>query len=140
MSTPEPSAAKMPATKPATSSTTSASAPAGGRKRVSRGLDVTLTIVFLVLNALMVAVLIWPALFLVTLSAGCSDPCSVDVMGIGFVIALFGPSVVFIVSLVLSIVFLVKKRTAWLLSLLLGVGSLLVFFLGFAIMLLQAGP
>jgi hypothetical protein len=115
MSAPEPSAAKKPATKPATSSTTSASAPAGGRKRVSRGLDVTLTIVFLILNACMLVALFVPAVFL------------------GYVYALIGPNLVFIVNIVLSIVFLVKKRTTWLLSLVLGMGSLVVFFLGIVI-------
>jgi 4-hydroxybenzoate polyprenyltransferase len=50
----------------------------------------------------------------------------------------FGPSVAFIVNLVLSIVFLVKKRTTWLLSLLVGVGGFLVFLLGVALVFLPA--
>jgi hypothetical protein len=139
MSTPKPSPAKKSAAKPAAASTTTASAPTGRRKGASRNLDITLTIVFLVLNALMVAALIVPALFLVMASAGCMDSCNMDVLQVGFYIALFGPSVAFIVNLVLSIVFLVKKRTAWLLSLLVSVGGLLIFLLGVALVFLQAG-
>jgi hypothetical protein len=116
MSTPEPSPAKKPATKPAAASATTASAPVGGRKRVSRGLDITLTIVFLVLNVCMLVALFVPAIFL------------------GFAYALIVPNLVFIVNLVLSIVFLVRKRTAWLLSLVLGLGGLLVFFLGILVL------
>lgn len=128
-------------TTPATpdSSAPSASAAAAPRKRVSRGTDIALTIVFLVLNALMVAALFYPALFLALASAGCSGSCNIDVVQAGFSIAVFGPSVGFIVNLVLSIVFLVKKRTAWLLSLLVGIGGLLIFFLGVALVFVQAG-
>jgi hypothetical protein len=129
MSTPEPSA---------TTASETPSAPAGGRKGVSRSLDIALTIVFLVLNALMVAALFVPALFLAMASTGCLDSCNINVVEAGFNIAVFGPSVAFIVNLVLSIVFLVKKRTAWLLSLLVGVGGFLVFLLGVALVFLPA--
>ena len=108
------------------------------RKGVSRGLDITLSIVFLVLNALMVAALFVPALFLAMASAGCTGSCNIDVVSAGFNIAVFGPSVAFIVNLVLSIVFLVKKRTTWLLTLLVGVGGFLVFLLGVALVFLPA--
>jgi hypothetical protein len=97
-----------------------------------------LTIVFLVLNALMVAALFVPALFLAMASAGCMGSCNINVVEAGFNIAVFGPSVAFIVNLVLSIVFLVKKRTTWLLSLLVGVGGFLVFLLGVALVFLPA--
>ena len=127
MSTPEPSATLA-----------SASNPTGGRKGASRSLDITLSIVFLVLNALMVAALFVPALFLAMSTAGCSGSCNIDVVSAGFNIAVFGPSVAFIVNLVLSIVFLVKKRTTWLLSLLVGVGGFLVFLLGVALVFLPA--
>ena len=129
MSNPEPSA---------TSASEAPSAPAGRRKGVSRSLDITLTIVFLVLNALMVAALFVPALFLAMASTGCMDSCNINVVEAGFNIAVFGPSVAFIVNLVLSIVFLVKKRTAWLLSLLVGVGGFLVFLLGVALVFVPA--
>jgi hypothetical protein len=111
VSNPEPSA---------TSASEAPSAAAGRRKGVSRGLDITLTIVFLVLNVCMLVALFVPAIFL------------------GFAYALIGPNLVFIVNLVLSIVFLVKKRTAWLLSLLVGVGGFLVFLLGVALVFLPA--
>ena len=113
-------------------------APAAPKKRVSRGTDIALTIVFLVLNALMVAALFVPALFLAMASTGCTGSCNIDVVQAGFNIAVFGPSVAFIVNLVLSIVFLVKKRTAWLLSLLVGVGGLLIFLLGVALVFVPA--
>jgi hypothetical protein len=144
MSTPEPSPAKKPAAKPAPKKTPSASTTAAEspmvskRKGVSRGLDITLSIVFLVLNALMVAALFVPALFLAMASAGCTGSCNIDVVSAGFNIAVFGPSVAFIVNLVLSIVFLVKKRTTWLLTLLVGVGGFLVFLLGVALVFLPA--
>jgi len=118
--------------------TMSAAAPAAPKKRVSRGTDIALTIVFLVLNALMVAALFVPALFLAMASTGCTGSCNIDVVQAGFNIAVFGPSVAFIVNLVLSIVFLVKKRTAWLLSLLVGVGGLLIFLLGVALVFVPA--
>jgi hypothetical protein len=108
------------------------------KKGVKRSTDIALTIVFLVLNALMVAALFVPALFLAMASTGCLDSCNIDVVSAGFNIAVFGPSVAFIVNLVLSIVFLVKKRTAWLLSLLVGVGGFLVFLLGVALVFLPA--
>jgi hypothetical protein len=66
-----------------------------------------LTIVFLVLNALMVAALFVPALFLAMASTGCMDSCNINVVEAGFNIAVFGPSVAFIVNLVLSIVFVI---------------------------------
>ena len=131
-----------PASEPHKDSSASAAASAepreGGRNGVSRSLDITLTIVILVLNALMVAALFVPALFLAMASTGCLDSCNIDVVSAGFNIAVFGPSVAFIVNLVLSIVFLVKKRTAWLLSLLVGVGGFLVFLLGVALVFLPA--
>jgi len=134
MTTPAPEARKAPAV-----STTTAAAPReGGRKGASRGLDVTLTIVILALNALMVAALFVPALFLVMSSTGCMDSCNLDVLQAGINVAVFGPGVAFIVNLVLSIVFLVKKRTAWLLSLLVGVAGFLVFLLGVALVFLPA--
>ena len=132
MTSPEPEAQKAP-------SASDAAAPGEkSRKGVSRSLDITLTIVILVLNALMVAALFVPALFLAMASTGCLDSCNIDVVSAGFNIAVFGPSVAFIVNLVLSIVFLVKKRTAWLLSLLVGVGGFLVFLLGVALVFVPA--
>jgi hypothetical protein len=126
---------------PAPTTPTSASTPPEPKKRqgASRGLDITLTIVFLVLNALMVGALFVPALFLAMASDGCNDSCNLGVVQTGFYIALFGPSVAFVVNLVLSIVFLVRKRTSWLMTLLVGIGGLLVFFLGVAIVFVQAG-
>jgi hypothetical protein len=131
-----------PAPEPHKDSSASAAASAEPRERgrngASRGLDITLTIVILVLNALMVAALFVPALFLAMASTGCMDSCNINVVEAGFTIAVFGPSVAFIVNLVLSIVFLVKKRTTWLPSLLVGVGGFLVFLLGVALVFLPA--
>jgi hypothetical protein len=126
---------------PAKTTLTAATAAADSttRKGASRGLDITLTIVFLVLNALMVGALILPSLFLAMASDGCNDSCNLGVIQAGLYIALFGPSVAFVVNLVLSIVFLVRKRTSWLMTLLVGIGGLLVFFLGVAIVFVQAG-
>lgn len=120
-------------------STMSASAPAAARRRVSRGTDIALTIVFLALQVALVVALVLPALFLVMASTGCIDPCNLDVVSAGFYIALIGPGAVFVGNLVLSIVFLVQKRTAWLLSLLGAVASLLVFLLGVAVVFVQTG-
>ncbi len=114
-------------------------APAAPKKRVSRGTDIALTIVFLVLQVALVFALILPALFLVMASSGCFEPCNIDVVSVGFYIALLGPGAVFVVNLILSLVFLVQKRTAWLLSLLGAVASLLVFLLGVAIVFVQTG-
>ena len=129
-----------PAPEPqAAPSTTTAATGEKSRKGISRSLDVTLSIVFLVLNALMVGALILPSLFLAMASDGCNDSCNLGVVQTGFYIALFGPSVAFVVNLVLSIIFLVRKRTSWLMTLLVGIGGLLVFFLGVALVFVQAG-
>lgn len=130
--------ASAPKKTPSATTTATAVPIVTQRKGASRSLDITLSIVFLALNAVMVAVLFVPALFLAMASAGCSGSCNIDVVSAGFNIAVFGPSVAFIVNLVLSIVFLVKKRTTWLLSLLVGVGGFLVFLLGVALVFLPA--
>ena len=132
------SPAPEPHKDPSASTSASAEPREGVHKGASRGLDIALTIVILVLNALMVAALFVPALFLAMASTGCLDSCNIDVVSAGFNIAVFGPGVAFIVNLVLSIVFLVKKRTTWLLSLLVGVGGFLVFLLGVALVFLPA--
>lgn len=132
------SPASTPENTPAATTTATATSSVTKRRGASRSLDITLSIVFLVLNALMVAALFVPALFLAMASAGCTGSCNIDVVSAGFNIAVFGPSVAFIVNLVLSIVFLVKKRTTWLLSLLVGVGGFLVFLLGVALVFLPA--
>ena len=138
MTSPSPAPTPAPKKTPPASTTAAESPIVTKRKGASRSLDITLSIVFLVLNALMVAALFVPALFLAMSAAGCSGSCNIDVVSAGFNIAVFGPSVAFIVNLVLSIVFLVKKRTAWLLSLLVGVGGFLVFLLGVALVFLPA--
>jgi hypothetical protein len=106
---------------------------------VSRGTDIALAIVFLALQVALVIALVLPALFLAMASDGCSDPCNLSVIQAGFYVAVFGPGVVFIANLIVSIVFLVKKRTTWLLSLLGAVASLLVFLLGVALVFVQTG-
>jgi hypothetical protein len=132
------SPAPDPKAAPAASPTATAATGEESRKGVSRSLDIALTIVILVLNVLMVVALVTPALFLAMASTGCMDSCNFNVVEAGFNIAVFGPSVAFIVNLVLSIVLLVKKRTTWLLSLLVGVGGFLVFLLGVALVFLPA--
>jgi len=132
------SPAPEPHKDPSASTSASAEPREGVHKGASRGLDIALTIVILALNALMVAALFVPALFLVMSSTGCMDSCNLDVLQAGINVAVFGPGVAFIVNLVLSIVFLVKKRTAWLLSLLVAVGGFLVFLLGVALVFLPA--
>ena len=128
-STPDPSAPNASA--PA--------APAAPKKRVSRGTDIALTIVFLVLQVALVIALLLPALFLAMASDGCGEGCNLGVIQAGFYVALFGPGVVFIANLIVSIVFLAQKRTSWLLSLLGAVASLLVFLLGVALVFVQTG-
>ncbi len=130
---PDSSSPDSSTTDPAAPSASAPVAPAAPKKRMPRGTDIALTIVFLVLQVALVFALILPALFLVMASAGCFEPCNIDVVSVGFHIALLGPGAVFVVNLILSIVFLVQKRTAWLLSLLGGVASFLVFLLGVAI-------
>jgi hypothetical protein len=72
MTAPQPPATTTPNT------TNETSAPKT-RKAVSRGLDISLTIVFLVLNALMVGALFLPALFLAMASDGCNDSCNMEI-------------------------------------------------------------
>jgi hypothetical protein len=119
--------------------TTNTPVPAAPKKRVSRGTDIALTIVFLALQVALVIALVLPALFLAMASAGCGEGCNLGVIQAGFYVAVFGPGVVFIANLIVSIVFLVQKRTAWLLSLLGAVASLLVFLLGVALVFVQTG-
>ena len=120
-------------------STLGTSAPATPSRRVSRGTAITLTIVFLALLLVLVVALFVPALFLVMSTAGCSDSCNLDVMQAGINVAVLGPGLVFIANLIVSIVFLVKKRTAWWLSLLGAVASMLAYLLGLALVFGQTG-
>ena len=129
-----------PATPDSPASTTPiASVPSEPQKRMSRGTDIALTIVFLVLQVTLVIALVLPALFLAMASDGCGEGCNLGVIQAGFFVALFGPGVVFIANLIVSIIFLARKRTSWLLSLLGGVASLLVFLLGVALVFVQTG-
>ena len=121
------------------SSTPSASETTAPKKRVSRGTDIALTIVFLALQLALVIALVLPALFLAMASDGCNDSCNLAVIEAGFYIAVFGPGLVFVANLIVSIIFLARKRTSWLLSLLGGVASLLVFLLGVALVFVQTG-
>lgn len=124
---------------PAQTTSASAPGPAAPKKRMPRGTDIALTIVFLVLQVALVIALLLPALFLAMASDGCGEGCNLGVIQAGFYVALFGPGVVFIANLIVSIVFLAQKRTSWLLSLLGAVASLLVFLLGVALVFVQTG-
>ena len=121
------------------SSTPGVSESTAPKRGVSRGTDIALTIVFLVLQVTLVIALVLPALFLAMASDGCGEGCNLGVIQAGFYVALFGPGVVFIANLIVSIVFLAQKRTSWLLSLLGGVASLLVFLLCVALVFVQTG-
>jgi len=92
-----------------------------------------LTVMFLIANAVMLLVLFVPTAIATGDTSDCGSSCP-DIVTTGGFISAFGPSLVFIVNVVLSIVLLVKKRTTWLVCLLMGVGGLVVFFIGIALM------
>ena len=97
----------------------------------SPALNIGLTVVFVVLGGILVLALILPALFLVMASDACGDNCTVQ--EIGFYWALVTPSLAWLATLVTSIVLLVRKLRAWLLSLIGFVVIGLTFMLGVAI-------
>lgn len=106
---------------------------------MSRGIDITLTIVFLALQLVLVMVLFVPALMLVMASDGCGGTCNLDVIQAGVGVAAFGPGAVLVANFVCGLVFMITKRKAWLFTLLGMVASLLVFFLGVALVFLRFG-
>lgn len=105
---------------------------------VSPTVNTVLSIVFLVLGAVLVVILIVPALFLMM----ASDSCGVrdcTFIELGFWWALLSPTVLWLASLAVTIVLLVKRRGAWLFSLLGVIAVGLSFWLGVTIVFAQLG-
>ena len=88
--------------------------------------DVTLSIVFLVVGAILVGVLFVPGLFLAMASDGCTNNCAIE--QVGFYWAIITPAVAWFATLVATIVLLAIKRAGWLFSLL-GIAAVLVTFM-----------
>jgi uncharacterized BrkB/YihY/UPF0761 family membrane protein len=77
--------------------------------------DLVTSIILLVVAVVVAAVLTFAAFFLVFASdpCGASTVCDTDRMGAGFLIALFGPAAVTLVTIAVSVVLLVLRRVAF---------------------------
>lgn len=97
------------------------------KKRLSRGADIALSVVFLTVQFIFVAVAFPLALigsfYYFTSGAG-------PLASIAFPIYVFGPGFLFLVTLVVGLVFMITKRHAWILTLAGLFASVLSFFIG----------
>ncbi|WP_231918771.1 MULTISPECIES: hypothetical protein [unclassified Leifsonia] len=77
--------------------------------------DLVTSIILLVFAVVVAAILTFAAFFLAFASdpCGASTVCDTDRMGIGFVIALFGPGVVTLITVVVTVVLLIVRRISF---------------------------
>lgn len=77
--------------------------------------DLVTSIILLVFAVVVAAILTFAAFFLAFASdpCGASTVCDTDRMGIGFVIALFGPGVVTLIMVVVTVVLLIVRRISF---------------------------
>lgn len=105
---------------------------------VSPTVNMVLSIVFLVLGAILVIILVVPSLFLMFATDSCgSRDCTF--IEFGFWWTLLSPTVLWLATLAVTIVMLVKRRGAWLFSLLGVIAVGLSFWLGVTIVFAQLG-
>ncbi|TDP98683.1 hypothetical protein AXZ95_2585 [Leifsonia sp. 115AMFTsu3.1] len=77
--------------------------------------DLVTSIILLVFAVVVAAILTFAAFFLAFASdpCGASTVCDTDRMGVGFVIALFGPGVVTLITVVVTVVLLIVRRISF---------------------------
>ena len=98
----------------------------------------TTSIVLLVVTVLSALVLFVPALMLSMTSDSCNNNCNMAVFNIGLYIAVVGPALVTLTSLVFTIIKMVKKRDA-VSTALIGLGGTYgAFMLGLAVVFITA--
>lgn len=97
--------------------------------------DVIVSIVLLVLLAVVDALTTFSSLFLVMASDSCGSTtaCSYDQITVGWLVAMFLPSVLLIATVVVAIVRFVKRRVAWWIVLIGGVAMLAAWGIGVAL-------
>ena len=110
-------------------STSAAASTAPIKKRVSRTTDVVLSIVFLCVQMGFVFI-IYIVLYILYGLTGSSGTFASDA---GEIIAQFGPGVIFIANVIVGLVLMLTKRTAWIATLVGLLASGLVFFVGFSL-------
>jgi hypothetical protein len=98
--------------------------------------SIVLSIGLLLANILLVGIMFLPAVFLTMASTGCREGCPMPVVISGIWIAVIAPSVVFVISLVVSIVKFVKHESAVKMAVIGLLGSFGAFWLGVALVFL----
>ena len=111
-------------------STPAAASTAPVKKRVSRTTDVVLSIVFLCVQMGLVVVIYLITFVLFGLTPNMGTPLSEAAE----IIVQFGPGLVFIANLIVGLVLMLTKRTAWIATLVGLLASGLVLVLGFALL------
>ncbi len=107
--------------------------------RTTRVWDIVLSIVFiLVLLAATVAALM-VAIFLPMAADGCGDGCTMVQIQIGFILALAVPVVCALIAIVVTIMFMVKRRAAFWVPLA-GVGGVILGLLLGSALVMTAIP
>ncbi|RWZ52472.1 hypothetical protein ELQ90_00470 [Labedella phragmitis] len=102
-----------------------------------RKVDVTASIVLMVLGVIGFVFLAFISLFFAMISDGCmSGTCDYSLMTVGYLLALAGPPVVFVAAIVWTIARLTRGKRAWWVPLVGAVAALAVW--GVAIALMQA--
>src|SRR4051794_36479185 len=82
--------------------------------RVVKAWDVVLTIALILLGSGLVVVLVILGALLGIAGDGCNEfACSFTQIGLGILVAIAAPVVLFLIAIVVSIVFLVKRRRAF---------------------------
>lgn len=99
------------------------------------------SIVLMVLGLIGFAMLAFASVFLVMVSDGCGSDgaCDFDLMTAGFFVALLGPPIVYLASVVWTIVRLVRRRLAWWLPVVGALLALGVWAIGLAMLQASLG-
>ncbi len=109
--------------------------PQDSRSSGARTADLVVTIILLIAGVFGFAILAFVSLFLAMMSDGCmGGTCDTGLMSIGWLIALIAPPIVFIATVVWTIVRLVRRRIAWWLPLAGGILAVLIWLGGVALM------
>ena len=99
--------------------------------------DFLLTVVFILLQAVLVVVLVLAAFSLGTINAGCQTTeagCDVQLVSLGQQLCTWGPVVIAVISVPFAIVRVLRRRIAFWVPLLGGVLMVGVFLLGGIVM------
>lgn len=118
---------------PSLSSTTpSAPAPDKPSKPAAKVWDIILTIALVLVGWTVIGVLVIGGALLGFAGDSCGEiSCSFTQIGIGIIVAVFAPVIVFLIATVLAIVALVRRKLAWWIPLVGVVLAILAWVAGF---------